>query len=171
MLIIIGAVIKMHNAFIVLTLLGIILFYAAYRRKDGTHIKGLKTAKQMFLNVLPLLILAFFIAGLIETTIPAQTITAWLGDEAGWKGFFIGPAIGALIQGGPFTFFPLFDTVFQDNVGIGTAVAMITGWGMINVGHLPYEFAFMGPRFVILKLSICIGIPPLTGLLTHLIFG
>lgn len=161
----------MLDALIVLTLLAIILFFVAYRRRDGSHVKGLKTGKQMFFNVLPLIMMAFIIAGLIETLIPTETIQTWLGDEAGWKGFFIGPAIGALIQGGPFTFFPFFDAVFQDNVGIGTSIAMITGWGMINVGHLPYEFAFMGPRFVILKLSICIGIPPLTGFLAHLLFS
>ncbi|MFO7952145.1 MAG: permease [Bacillota bacterium] len=131
----------------------------------------MKEAKKMFFNVLPLLLFAFIIVGFINLLIPEEALKAWLGEEAGWKGLIIGPAIGALIQGGPFAFFPLFDSVFRDNVTIGTAVAMITAWGMINVGHLPYELAFLGPRFIALKYSIYIAIPSLVGLLANLLFG
>lgn len=133
--------------------------------------EGLITAKNMFLNVLPLLLFAFIIVGFIDLLLPKEALQAWLGGESGWRGLIIGPAVGALIQGGPFAFFPLFDTVFRDSVSIGTAVAMITAWGMINVGHLPYEFAFLGPRFVILKYSMYIALPSLAGLLANLLFG
>ncbi|MDO9574358.1 MAG: permease [Candidatus Contubernalis sp.] len=158
----------MTNALVVLSLIAIILLFVAYRQ--GKHVEGLKEAKRMFLNVLPLLLFAFIIVGFIDILIPKEALQAWLGEESGWKGLIIGPAIGALIQGGPFAFFPLFNTVFRDSVTTGTAVAMITAWGMINIGHLPYEFTFLGPRFVALKYSIYIAIPSLAGLLANLLF-
>ncbi len=158
----------MTNALVVLSLIAIILLFVAYRQ--GKHVEGLKEAKRMFLNVLPLLLFAFIIVGFIDILIPKEALQAWLGEESGWKGLIIGPAIGALIQGGPFAFFPLFNTVFRDSVTTGTAVAMITAWGMINIGHLPYEFTFLGPRFVTLKYSIYIAIPSLAGLLANLLF-
>ncbi|UMZ74660.1 permease [Natranaerofaba carboxydovora] len=161
----------MLDAFIILTLMGVTLLIIAYRRGDNSHIKGFIEGKNMFKNVLPLLLLAFTIAGFIETLIPAETISTWLGEEAGWKGFFIGPAVGGLVQGGPFTFFPLFDAIFRDSIGTGTAIAMITGWGMLNVGHIPYELAFLGPRFVTLKIASCIAIPPLSGVLSHFLIN
>jgi len=161
----------MIDAFIVLLVMGAVLTAAAYRRKDGTNRRSIKTGWRMLVNVTPVLLLAFLIAGLIEVTVPAEAISYWLGEEAGWKGLIIGPAVGALIQGGPFAFFPLFSAVFQQTVGVGTAIAMITGWSMLNIGHLPYEFAFLGPRFVLLKLFVCIWVPPLTGFLALHIFG
>ena len=159
----------MTNAFVVLSIMAVVLFAVAYRQ--GKHLIGLKVGKNMFLNVLPLLLCAIIIVGFINILMPEDLLQVWLGKESGWKGLIIGPAVGALIQGGPFAFFPLFDAVFRESVTIGTAVAMITAWGMINVGHLPYEFTFLGPRFVILKYSIFLAIPTLAGLLANLLFG
>lgn len=125
----------------------------------------------MFINTLPLLMLAFTIVGFIEVLVTEEALQSLLGPESGWRGLAIGPLIGALVQGGPFAFFPLFDSVFRNSVTVGTAVAMISAWGMINIGHLPYEFAFLGYRFVLLKYSIYIFLPSLAGLLANLIFG
>lgn len=160
---------KMTDALIALTLMAVILLVVAYRQ--GKIIEGLKQAKTMFLNVLPLLFFAFIIVGFLNLLMPEQALRDWLGEESGWRGLIVGPAIGALIQGGPFAFFPLFESVFRYNVTTGTAVAMITAWGMINVGHLPYEFTFLGPRFVLLKYGMYLAIPSLTGLLANILFG
>jgi len=159
----------MNNALIVLSLMAGILLVVAFRQRR--LVDGLKEARTMFFRVLPLLLCAFVIVGFINVLFPRELFLAWLGPEAGWKGLLIGPAVGALVQGGPFAFFPLFDAVFRDTVSTGTAVAMITAWGMINVGHLPYEFAFLGPRFILLKYSIYLALPTLAGLLANLIFG
>lgn len=149
--------------------MAIIVLFLAYRQSK--LVEALKEAKKMLLAVLPLLLCAFVLVGFMNILIPEKTLHAWLGAESGWKGIIIGPVIGALIQGGPYAFFPLFDAVFRESVTIGTAVAMITAWGMINVGHLPYEFTFLGPRFVALKYSIYIAIPSLVGLLANFLFG
>lgn len=159
----------MTNAFVVLSIMAAVLLLIAYRQ--GKHIEGLKEAKKMLLNVLPLLVLAFIMVGFISLTIPEESFRAWLGKESGWRGLIIGPIVGALVQGGPYAFFPLFDAVFRDSIATGTAVAMITAWGMINVGHLPYEITFLGPRFVVMKYSIYIALPSLAGLVANLLSG
>ncbi len=161
----------MTDALITILVMCAVLLVIALKKKDGSAKRSSFTAVHMLINVLPVLLIAFLIAGLIQVLLPSETIAAWLGDEAGWKGLFIAPLAGALVQGGPFTFFPLFSSVFQQSMGIGASVAMITGWGMINVGHLPYEFAFLGPRFAALKYGICIFIPPLAGAAAQLLFG
>ena len=149
--------------------MALVVFFVAFRQ--GKHWEGVKEAKKLFINVLPLLILAFIIVGFIDLLIPKTLLQTWLGPGSGWKGLIIGPAVGALVQGGPYAFFPLFDAVFRDVVSTGTAVAMITAWGMINIGHLPYELTFLGPRFVILKYCLYIAVPSLVGLLANLLFG
>ena len=159
----------MTNAFVMLAFMTAGLFVAAYRK--DRHRGGVREAVKMGRNVLPLLICAFIIVGFLDLLLPRESLQAWMGDESGWRGLVTGSAIGALVQGGPFAFFPLFETVFRDSVNIGTAIAMITAWGMINVGHLPYEFAFLGPRFVALKYSLYVALPALSGALANLFFG
>jgi uncharacterized protein len=156
------------NAFFVLAGLAGVLLFVAYRQHK--HIVGLNEAKKMFLNVLPLLVFAFIIVGYISVLLPKESLQALVGESSGWKGLIIGPVVGALFQGGPFAFFPMYGAIFRDSVSTGTAVAMITAWGMINVGHLPYEFTFLGPRFVALKYCFYLAIPSLTGLLASLLF-
>ena len=159
----------MTNALIALLIMALALVLIAMRQKKT--VAGFQEALKMFLNVLPLLICAFVIVGFIDLLIPKELLQAWLGEEAGLKGLFIVPVVGALVQGGPYAFFPLFDAIFRDSVSTGTAVSMITAWGMINVGHLPYEFTFLGPRFVALKYCMYLAVPTLSGLLAALIFG
>ncbi|MDW7730433.1 MAG: permease [Bacillota bacterium] len=159
----------MTNALLALLIMAIVLLFIALRQ--GKIAEGFQEASRMFLNVLPLLICAFIIVGFIDLLIPKELLQAWLGEKSGWKGLIIGPVVGALVQGGPYAFFPLYDAIFRDSVSTGTAVSMITAWGMINVGHLPYEFTFLGPRFVALKYSMYIAVPTLAGLLAALIFG
>lgn len=159
----------MTSAFVLMGVMAIVLIAVARRR--GKVREGFITSWRMFMGVLPLLVLAFVLVGFIQVLLPKEMLQKWMGAESGWKGLFIGLAIGALIQGGPFGFFPLFGSVFRDNVSTGTAVAMITAWGMINVGHLPYEMAFLGHRFVALKYSLYIALPVLAGFLAQLIFG
>jgi uncharacterized protein len=162
-------VIKLNNALIALLIMAIVLLFFAFRQ--GKVAEGFQVAGRMFFNVLPLLICAFIIVGFIDLLIPKELLQEWLGEESGWKGLIIGPAVGALVQGGPYVFFPLYDAIFRDSVSTGTAVSMITAWGMINIGHLPYEFTFLGARFVALKYCMYIAIPTLAGLLAALIFG
>ena len=159
----------MTGALIVLSVMAVVFLFIAYRQ--GKIKESLKEAKNLFLAVIPLLLCAFIIVGFINVLIPEQALLSLLGEESGWKGLVIGPLIGALVQGGPYAFFPLFAALFRDSISIGAAIAMITAWGMINVGHLPYEFTFLGSRFVILKYAIYIAVPTLVGLLANFLFG
>jgi uncharacterized membrane protein YraQ (UPF0718 family) len=161
-------VVKLTNALLALALMAVIFLFIAYRK--GQHLAGLLEAKKLFLNILPLLLCAFIMVGFINILLPKELLQSWLGKGSGWKGLIVGPAIGALVQGGPYAFFPLFNAVFRESVTTGTAIAMITAWGMINVGHLPYELAFLGPRFIVLKYCIYLALPSLAGLLADLLF-
>lgn len=84
------------NAYILLTTMAIILIVISYRQ--GNHVEGLKEAKNLFINVLPMLVCAFVIVGFISVLIPRELLQNLLGAEAGLKGIAIGTVIGALFQ-------------------------------------------------------------------------
>jgi len=67
-----------------------------YVRGQGEHLLGLKAAVVMTLQVLPPLIFAFIVAGMVTAMIPQERTDRWVGARSGWRGILIGGLAGAL---------------------------------------------------------------------------
>ena len=160
----------MVSAFVILLAMALGLIWAAWRKDPGLLPKGLNASWKMFVGLLPLLILAFLLAGLIQVAIPPEVIQTWLGEESGIRGILLGTLVGALITGGPYISFPIIAAVFHSGAGIGTTVALITGWAMLGLGQLPFEATFLGPRFMLIRLLTVCLVPILAGCLAGLLF-
>ncbi len=72
----------MNVAAIIMLAIAVILLVVAYLQGDNLHILGLKTGAKMLWQIMPILIIAFVIAGLIQVLIPREFIIKWLGPEA-----------------------------------------------------------------------------------------
>lgn len=160
----------MISALIILTILALVALIIAYGKGDGTHKKGLAISYQTLRNMLPLLIIAFLMAGFLQVVIPPSLIQEWLGEGAGLKGIVIGSIGGALIPGGPYVAFPIIATIFKGGAGLGTAISFIVAWAMYSIGTIPFELALIGPKFTIMRLSLVILIPFLAGFIAYLVF-
>ncbi len=68
--------------------------------------RGFMISGQRLLEVMPIVLIAFLVAGLVSVSIPKTIVSRWLGPEAGWKGPFLGSLVGAMVPGGPFFFLP-----------------------------------------------------------------
>ena len=159
----------MSEALIVLTLIALVLLILAYRRKDGSPQKAVKIGISMLKGVIPLLLFAFIISGLLQVAVPPQLITQWLGEGAGLRGILIGAVGGALIPAGPYISFPIIAAVHDAGAGIGTVVAFVTGWAMMGFGKVPFELAIMGSRFTVIRILLFLIFPFLAGGLAYII--
>lgn len=142
----------------------------AYKKGDGSHIEGFKITWKTFVNIAPLLLIAFIMAGFMRVVIPPELIENWLGEEAGLKGILIGSIGGALIPGGPYIAFPIISSIYKAGAGLGTVVACVTGWAMWGVITTMFELAIIGHRFTVLRLGLVLIFPPCAGLLAKLFF-
>ena len=79
----------------------------------------------MTVQVLPLLILAFVVAGMVQTLIPSEAIASWIGTKSGFRGIWIGTLAGALTPGGPYVSLPVAAALMRAGAGVGTLVAFI----------------------------------------------
>ncbi|MBW2027891.1 MAG: permease [Deltaproteobacteria bacterium] len=158
-------------AFLVLLVMGIALFIAALRRGGDCHVRGLIIGKSMLIGVIPLLLVAFLVAGLIQVAIPPEIIRSWLGEESGLRGILLGTLAGALIPGGPYIALPIIAAIAQGGAGIGTIVSLISAWALIGIGQLPFELALIGPRFMAVRISSVVIFPPVAGLLARALFA
>ena len=92
----------MLAATIIFAVLAVILLTVGYFRGEGQHITGLKAGFAILIQILPLLVLAFIVAGMVQALLPREMVASWVGAESGLKGIMIGTVAGSLTPGGPF---------------------------------------------------------------------
>ena len=129
---------------IIMGVLAIALLIIGYQKGGGEHILGLKTAGNILLQILPLLIFAFIIAGMVQVIIPQEMISRWVGSESGFRGILIGTALGGVTPGGPFVTLPIAAGLLRTGASIGTMVAFVTAWSLLAVSRLPMEIGLLG---------------------------
>ena len=156
---------------IIMGILAIVLFYVGYQRGDGEHILGLKYAFNMTLQILPLLIFAFIVAGMVQVMIPKELLAKWVGTESGFKGILIGAVAGGLAPGGPYVSLPIVAGLIKSGASVGTMVAFLTGWSLWAVGRLPMEVGILGWKFTAIRLLSTLIFPLIAGFLAQLIFS
>ena len=57
---------------VIMGILAFILLYIGYSKGEGEHISGLKAALNTTMQILPLLICAFIVAGMIQVLLPRE---------------------------------------------------------------------------------------------------
>jgi len=150
-------------------LLAITLIFLSYQK--GVHIQGLKASWSMLVQILPLLVFAFVVAGVIPLLIPREIIAKWVGMESGFRGILIGSVIGGFAPGGPFVSLPIAAGLLRMGASVGTMVAFITGWSLLAFTRMPLEIGIMGWKFTLIRLACTFFLPPIAGLIANAFFS
>ncbi len=156
---------------LVMGVLAITLLIFGYIRGEGEHLTGLQTASKMIIEILPLLIFAFIVAGMVQILIPREFLGKWVGAGSGFRGILIGSIAGGLAPGGPYVSLPLVAGLLKAGAGTGTMVAFLTGWSIWAVGRLPMEIGILGWKFTLIRVLSTIIFPPIAGLIANLFFS
>ncbi len=156
---------------IIMGIAAVILLIIGYKKGDGAHITGVKSAMIMTMQIFPLLVFAFIIAGMAQILIPAELLAKWVGKESGMKGIFFGAIAGSLTPGGPFVSLPITAGLLRGGASIGTSVAYLTGWSLWNIIRIPLEVGIMGWNFTIIRIASTIVFPPIAGFIAQVFFG
>ena len=156
---------------IILGILALVLVVIGYHSGDGLHTIGLKRALSMTIEILPLLVCAFIVAGMIQVLLPHELLSKWIGAESGMRGILIGTIAGGFAPGGPYVSLPIAAGLLRAGASVGTMVAFITGWSLWAIGRLPMEIGIMGWKFTLIRLSCTFFFPPIAGLIAQLLFS
>ncbi len=154
----------MNKTTLGMALAALVLIIIAFLKGGLTLVvRGFTAGGKTLLEVFPLIIIAFVLAGSVSTLISKEMVTKWLGKEAGWKGPFFGSIMGALVPGGPFFFYPLMATLIVSGANIGTMISFVAAKTLWYIGRVPIEIAFVGTRTTIVRFLITFAIPILAG--------
>lgn len=163
---------KMFLPTVVMGILAIGLLYLGYLRGGREHLKGLEISWNLLLDITPMLVFTFIIAGMIQVLVPAEIISKWVGHESGLRGILIGTALGSITPSGPFVSMPIAAGFMRAGAGIGTVVAFMTAWSLLGIARMPIEVAIMGWQFTIIRLASGVFIFPIVaGLMANIFFG
>ena len=161
----------MLTSTIILGVLAVVLLFIGYYRGEGQHILGVKAGFTMLVEILPMLLFAFIVAGMVQVLLPHEVIARWVGVESGFRGILIGSVAGGLTPGGPFVSLPLAAGLLRSGAGAGTMVAYLTAWSLWAVNRLPMEVGILGWRFTLIRLGSTLILPILGGLIAQLFFA
>ena len=149
--------------------IALLLLLAVYLKAPELAGTGVTAGVNLIVEVLPRMIAAFLIAGLIQAIIPDEIIATWMGAESGWKGLVIAMGLGAITPGGPMMQFPIVASLYKLGVGIGPLITYLTAWSVLGVHRvIVWEIPFLGPRVVAVRLAVSLAFPLLAGWLSDL---
>lgn len=152
--------------------IALLLGWAAWGRGGADlAMAGVRSGFGIFLSVIPLLIAAFLIAGLIQTLVTQEFVTRWLGGETGWKGILLGCIGGALIPGGPYVYYPIAAALLHSGAGLGSMVAFVIAKNLLSITRLPLEYALLGGTLTFVRYAVTLVFPLLAGFLAESLFG
>ncbi len=150
---------------IIMGVLAFILLLIGYFK--GQHITGIKTAFNMLIEVTPMLIFAFIMAGMAQALLPKEFLSKWVGAESGMRGILVGTVAGALSPGGPYVNLPIVAGLLRSGASIATMVAFLTGWSLWAIARLPMEIGILGWRFTLIRFASIVVFPPIAGLIAQ----
>ena len=154
---------------IIMGVIAVVLVFLSYQK--GVHIQGLKASGNLLLQIIPLLVFAFIVAGMVQFLIPREIISRWVGAESGFRGILIGSIMGGLTPGGPFVTMPVAAGLLRVGASIGTMVAFLTAWSLWAVVRMPMEIGIMGWKFTLIRLACTFFFPPIAGLIANTFFS
>jgi len=149
----------------------IVLLLIGYQKGQGQHITGMKLALNMTYQMLPLLVFALIVAGMVQVLLPRELLSKWVGAESGIRGILIGTVAGGLSPGGPYVNLPIAAGLLRSGANVGTMVAFLTGWSLWAVSRLPMEVGILGWKFTLIRIASTFFFPPIAGLLAQTFFG
>jgi hypothetical protein len=162
---------KMLFPTVTMALIAGILVLVGYLMGGGQHIIGLRKAGNMTIQILPLLVCAFTVAGMAQVLIRHDILAKWVGAESGIRGIMIGTVAGGFAPGGPYVSLPIAAGLLRAGASVGTMVAFLTGWSLWAISRLPMEVGIMGWKFTLVRLACTFFFPPLAGIIANRFFS
>src|SRR5688500_20395896 len=123
---------------IVLALLAVAFAIVAYLRDPSLPLIGTRNGLAMLWFIIPRLIPALILAGLLQVLVPQETVARYFGRAGGMKAILVASLAGVLTPGGPMISVPLMVVLANSGAGLPSPVAYITAWSLSGVhGIIP----------------------------------
>jgi len=143
----------------------------AYWRDPGLPWIGARNGLSMLWFVLPRLIPALILAGMLQVLIPQETVSRYFGRDSGLSAILLASVAGILTPGGPMVSVPLLVVLANSGMALGPLVAYMTSWSLFGMQRIiAWEAPLMGWRFVTIRVLSSLAFPVIAGWLVKLYY-
>ena len=161
----------MHAFDVIIYVLAAAVTVAAYLRDPSLPRVGLRAGGQLLLDVLPRLVAALVLTGMIQVMISPEWIQHWLGRGSTHRAIFAGFVAGILTPGGPLVSFPIMAVFYKGGASLSALVAYMTSWSLFGFQRvIAWELPFMGTRFLLARVLPTLVFPIVAGYLVRFIY-
>lgn len=156
-------------SFLVLSLAAVVLAIVAYLKDPGLPWLGARNGFAMLAFVLPRLVPALVLAGLMQVLVPQEVVSRYLGREGGLRAIVIASVAGVLTPGGPMVTVPFMVALANSGMALAPLVAYMTSWSLFGMQRIiAWEAPLLGWRFVIVRVVPSLAFPVIAGWLVAL---
>ena len=157
---------------LLLVVLAALFALIAYLKDPGLPWIGAKTGFSLLWFILPRLVPALILAGMLQVVIPQETVARYFGRQSGLSAILLASAAGVLTPGGPMVSVPLLVVLANSGMALGPLVAYMTSWSLFGMQRIiAWEAPLMGWRFVMVRVIPSLAFPVIAGWLVKLYYN
>src|SRR5437660_9523068 len=156
---------------LVLAVVAIVLGVVAYLRDPGLPLLGVKNGASMLWFIVPRLVPAILIAGLLQVLVPQEVVSRHFGRESGLRALVIASLAGVLTPGGPMVTVPFMVALANSGASMAPLVAYMTSWSLFGMQRIiAWAAPPMGWRFVAVRVVPSLAFPVVAGWLVKVFY-
>jgi len=91
---------RAHLSTLVLVIVAVVLGVIAYLKDPGLPAVGARNGLAMLVFIIPRMVPAILIAGLMQVLIPQETVSQYFGQQSGFAAIVVASLIGVFTPGG-----------------------------------------------------------------------
>jgi uncharacterized membrane protein YraQ (UPF0718 family) len=150
----------------------VVLAIVAWVKDPGLPWLGAKSGLSMLWFILPRLIPALVLAGLVQVLVPQEVVSRHFGRQGGLRAILIATVAGVLTPGGPMVSVPFMVALAHSGAAMAPLVAYMTSWSLFGMQRIiAWEAPLMGWHFVLVRVVPSLAFPVLAGWLVHVYYA
>jgi uncharacterized membrane protein YraQ (UPF0718 family) len=159
-----GVAMRVDISTLVLFSVAIVLAVVAYVKDPGLPWIGAHNGLVFLGRVLPRLLPAIMVAGLMQVLVPEDVVSRYFGRASGLRALVIATIAGMLTPGGPMVTVPLLVALSHSGAALPVLVAYMTSWSLFGLQRIiSWEAPLMGWHFVVVRMAASFTFPVLAG--------
>jgi uncharacterized membrane protein YraQ (UPF0718 family) len=144
----------------------ILLAAVAYLKDPSLPLAGARNGLSFLWFIVPRLVPALIVAGLLQVLIPQDVVSRHFGRQAGIRALLIATLAGMMTPGGPMVSLPFMVAAAHSGAGLPSLVAYMTSWSLFGLQRIvAWEAPLLGWKFVLTRVAASFAFPVLAGLL------
>jgi len=158
-------------SFVVLAALALVTAALAYLKDPGLPAIGARNGLSLLWFIIPRLVPALILAGMLQVLIPQETVARFFGRQSGLAAICVASVTGMITPGGPMVSVPLLVVLANSGMALGPLVAYMTSWSLFGLQRIiAWEAPLMGWHFVGVRVASSVIFPVPAGWLVTLYY-